>query len=163
VTVKEPEPAKERTLHMLVGSIKVIKIKGLEKNAWTIADEDIAELIGNKLNKVKAVKTGETVLTTTKDGKEYKILLTVEDITLSGNGLTRKNTNKNKYDLEMKTGESTQISYAYVTQPFFFKSNKPEVAFIDENGWINALGKGTVKFTAKVDGKTITVTVKVKK
>ncbi|MCR5249243.1 MAG: hypothetical protein K6E50_01405 [Lachnospiraceae bacterium] len=44
-------------------------------------------------------------------------------------------------------------------QPVVFKSSKPEIAFIDEGGYVVARSKGKAKFTTKVNGKAITITV----
>ena len=41
----------------------------------------------------------------------------------------------------------------------YFKSSKPDSAFIDENGKVSARTKGKSKFTAKVNGTTITINV----
>jgi len=65
----------------------------------------------------------------------------------------------NKYTLTIKSGESTQLDFAAVEQAVVFKSSKPESAFIDENGLVSARTAGKSKLTAKINGKTITVTV----
>ena len=46
-------------------------------------------------------------------------------------------------------------------QPVIFKSSKPDIAFMDENGQVVARRKGKAKFTAKINGKTITINVTV--
>ena len=108
---------------------------------------------------MKALAVGETVLTATvADGTEYKVYLTVEDITLSGDGLGSTKS-KNKYKLTLKPGDRTQLTFANVKQQVDFKSSKPDIAFVDENGLVTAFKSGKCKFTAKVDGKTITVDV----
>lgn len=53
------------------------------------------------------------------------------------------------------------LSFASMDQPVVFKSTKPDIAFMDENGNVEARSKGKGKFTAKINGKTITITVKV--
>ena len=157
VTVKESQTAKERTLHILVGGSKTITIPGLKKKpVWSSANENIATF---DKSKVKALAVGETVLTATvADGTEYKVYLTVEDITLSGDGLGSTKS-KNKYKLTLKPGDRTQLTFANVKQQVDFKSSKPDIAFVDENGLVTAFKSGKCKFTAKVDGKTITVDV----
>ncbi|MBR5421570.1 MAG: leucine-rich repeat protein [Lachnospiraceae bacterium] len=166
VTVKEPEVAKERTLHMVVGATKSLSIKGVKKPAWSSASENVAKFVTK--NKVKAETVGETVLTATaKDGTEYRVHLFVEDITLSGEGLapvTKKNGKivANKYTLMLKAGETTELGFTAISQPVAFTSSKPESAFIDADGHVVARKAGTSKFTTKIDGKTITITVVVK-
>ncbi|MBP5609477.1 MAG: hypothetical protein J6X66_14570 [Lachnospiraceae bacterium] len=44
-------------------------------------------------------------------------------------------------------------------QPVVFKSSKPDIAFMDENGKVTARRKGKAKFTTKIDGKTVTINV----
>ena len=157
VTVKEAVIAKERTMHILEGKTKNLSIKGVKKPVWSSADEDTASF--TKKNKLTAHKAGETILTaTTEDGTEYKVHLYVEDVTLSGDGLTPAK-GKNKYNLTLKAGESTEFAFASVDQAVVFKSSKPDSAFIDENGKVFARAKGKSKFTTKVNGKTITVNV----
>ncbi len=162
VSVKEAVPAKERTLHMAVGAKKNLSIKGVKNPLWSSADEEIASFDKKKLT---ANKAGETTLTATAaDGTEYLVHLFVEDLSLSGEGLapqTKKNGRliANKYTLTIKAGESTELSFDAVDQAVLFKSSKPDSAFIDENGKVTACAAGRSKFTAKVDGKTITVTV----
>ena len=157
VTVKEAVIAKERTLHILEGKTKNLSIKGVKKPVWSSADEDTASF--TKKNKLTAKKAGDTILTATAaDGTEYKVHLYVENITLSGDGLTPAK-GKNKYNLTLKAGESTELSFANVEQDVVFKSSKPDSVFIDENGKVFARAKGKSKFTTKLNGKTITVNV----
>ena len=61
----------------------------------------------------------------------------------------------------MKTGDTVELLPAKLYQPLVFKSNKSEIAYADEDGVLTARSAGTAKLTAKVNGKTITVTVKV--
>ena len=157
VTVKEAAVAKERSLHILEGKTKNLSIKGVKKPVWSSADEDTASF--TKKNKLTAKKAGDTILTATAaDGTEYKVHLYVENITLSGDGLTPAK-GKNKYNLTLKAGESTELSFANVEQDVVFKSSKPDSVFIDENGKVFARAKGKSKFTTKLNGKTITVNV----
>ena len=156
VNVKETVIAKERTLHMTAGGTKKLNIKGVKNPVWSSADEDTASFDKNKLTTKKA---GETILTaTTEDGTEYKVHLFVEDITLTGDGLTPAK-GKNKYTLKLKAGGSMGLTFASVDQAVVFKSSKPDSAFIDENGKVEARTKGKSKFTTKLNGKTITVNV----
>ena len=69
---------------------------------------------------------------------------------------------KNKYALTIAAGQKLAISFTDIDQPVIFKSSKPETAFIDEDGNIEARSIGKGKFTAKVTGNMITIRVKVK-
>ena len=131
-------------------------IKGVKDLTWSSADEETASF---DKNKVTAKKAGETVLTATAaDGTEYKVHLFAEDITLSGEGLAPAK-GKNKYTLKLKAGATTELSFASVDQAVVFKSSKPDSAFIDENGKVSARVAGKSKFTAKINGKTISISV----
>nr|MCR4642806.1 hypothetical protein [Lachnospiraceae bacterium] len=65
-------------------------------------------------------------------------------------------------------GGTASFKLTGITQDVVFKSSKSSVAFVsplpeeDGNYMITARGKGTAKLTAKVNGKSITITVKVK-
>ena len=161
VKVIEKVPAKERTVHMLVGASRKIKIKNVSKATWSSADEKIAYI--NKESKVIAKNPGETILTATdnKTRNKYKVNLIVEDITLRGEGLEKASAGSanRKYTLKIKAGETTELSFAVVEQNVIFKSNKPEIAIIDENGLLTARAPGKSTLTAKCYGKTITVKV----
>ena len=165
-TVKVSEKSvvpQNRTMHLTVaGSAKSIKVKvpGVKKLDWKSASENIATI---KNNKVKAENPGVTVLTASANGLEYTIDLFAEDISLSSDytGFAKAK-GANKYTLKIKKGEKIRIAAdASLDQDAVFKSSKPMVAFIDENGNVEARSKGSGKFTAKINGKTVTVSVKV--
>ncbi len=86
----------------------------------------------------------------------------VENIGLSGDGLVPAK-GKNKYTLKLKAGESTELAFASVEQAVVFRSTKPDSAFIDENGKVDARTAGNSKFIARADGKTVTISVVVEK
>lgn len=46
-------------------------------------------------------------------------------------------------------------------QPVLFKSSKDKIAFVDENGLIEARAEGSAVISAKVNGKKITIKVNV--
>ena len=95
---------------------------------------------------------------------EYRVNVTVEDPTIEGSVAKKPY----KLNIEnMTTGSTQAIRLKDIDQDVVFKSNKSNVAFIstkpNEDGeyLITARGKGTAKITAKVNGKTLTITVKV--
>ncbi len=157
ITVKETAVAKSRTLHVNVGGSKTISVRGLKK--WESADASIAEM-NKKGNKVKAKKAGKTTLTASANDIGYTIVFYAEDITVTGDMV--KAGKKNRYTIEgLKIAKDTKIALPGVKQDVVFKSSKPDVAFIDEEGKIVARSKGTAKLSTRINGKTITVTVKV--
>ncbi len=157
VKVKEDVVAEERTLHMTVSGKKTISIKGLKKVTWVSDDETIVSVA--KKNKLTALATGETVLRTEYEGKEYRIRVYVEDPTITTNVI--QNSGKNKYKLTLASGASAAIEFASVNQTVIFRSSKGETAYVDTDGTIVANRPGKAKLTAKVNGKTITITVTV--
>ncbi len=165
-TVKVTEKnivATERTMHVISGgkpktiNVKVPKVKKLD---WKSASENIAFV--NK-NKVTGKAPGETVLSASANGVEYTIRLFSEKIDLSSaDSRFAKAKGADKYTLTLKKGDKIRIDTdASLDQAAVFKSTKPMVAFIDEDGNVEARSKGSGKFTTKLNGKTITITVKV--
>ena len=158
VSVKESTAAAKRTMHLNVTASKSISLKGLKKVTWSSADTSIAAL-NPKGNKVTAGKAGNTVLSTSVNGVGYEIDFYAEDITVTGEGVAAGK--PNKYTVNLAKGGSTDLEFAFVDQAVVFKSSKPDVAFVDENGHVVARSKGTSKLTAKINGKSVTVTVNV--
>ncbi len=142
---------------MTLHAKKTISIKGVKKITWVSDDEGTVSV--KKKNKITANAIGETVVRTEYEGKEYRIKVYVEDPTITSKSI--QNAGKNKYKLTLSSGATTDIEFASVVQPVIFKSNKGEVAYVDADGTIVTNRKGTAKLTAKVNGKTITITVKV--
>ncbi len=156
VSVKESETAKTRTMHAVVGASKPISVKGVKK--WESSDPEVAEM-NKKGSKVTAKKAGVAKLTASANDVDYTIDFYAEDITVSGEKVTPGKTNK--YSIALNAGESTTISLPGVEQDVIFKSSKPDSAFIDEDGNVYARSAGKSKFTAKLNGKTITISVTV--
>ena len=159
VTEKNVVP-KERTLHMVVGQPKTVKLAGLKNYEWNSSDNAIVSV---KKNKFTAKAVGNTEVTATVGEDTYTVTVYVEDLTVNGAEAAK---GKNKYTLDLNVGVSGEpvamLSFDdSLAQPVVFKSNKPDVAFVDEDGYVYTRNTGKAKFTAKVDGKTITITVKV--
>jgi len=152
VKVSQKSIPEKRTLHINVGESKKITIK--KKKVSLLADDTtIVECNGNK---VKALKMGETKLTYYID-QAYTVEVFVEDIIIKN--LTPSK--KNKYTLSLNVGETKEIEFACLYGNYCFKSSKNECAYVDANGVIHALKSGTCKLTTKINGKTVTITVKV--
>ena len=163
VTVKESVTPLERTIHLTKDSAKpVLKIQGVKKVDWKSASDDVAKVEKNKVKAGKAA--GNTVLTASANGLEYKINVFVEDPAVSMSdavGVSFETKSATKYEVVIPKGKEVTLSCASMDQPVVFKSTKPDIAFVDENGNVKARSKGKGKFTAKINGKTITITVKV--
>ena len=148
---------------MVKGSTKTISIKGFKNPEWVIPDNSNVSLI--KKNKIKAGDTpGKTTITaySEKLGRMYTIDVYVEDLTLSDtSNLVQAEKGKNKYKLTITAGEITQLLLS-ASQPIIMRSNKPDIAFVDDGGRLTARSAGKCKLTARLDGKTITLNVEVK-
>ena len=99
------------------------------------------------------------MLRTEFDGKEYIIKVFVENPEITTAGIT--SAGKNKYKLELAPGGSAKIEFTAIDQPVVFKSNNGETAYVDADGTIKANKAGKAKLTAKINGKTVTITVTV--
>ncbi len=62
----------------------------------------------------------------------------------------------------MSVGAMKQFKINNVYQTLNYKSNKPKVAFVDENGYVYARKTGKAVISAKVNGKTYKITITVK-
>ena len=148
IKVSESTPKLHRTLHVNLGKSKSIKIKGLNKAEWVPAEEDIVKIQKNKV-------TGKNIGNTTLSFGEYTVDVFVEDPSIAGSSKPYAQT------LNMKAKTEETITLKKVDQPVFFKSSKPHIAWVDEDGVIHARSKGTAKLMAKINGKSIKITVKV--
>ncbi|MBP5609487.1 MAG: Ig-like domain-containing protein [Lachnospiraceae bacterium] len=163
IKVSESEAAAERTLHLSKGSKKTVNIKGLRKVEWESSEASVVSV--SKKNKLKAEAVGTAELSTVYDGKTYIIHVTVEDPVFITEGIRGS---KNKYSVSMKVADVKQLDLKAPgfdkpdTRQLAFKSSKPSVAFIDEQGRLIAIGKGKTKLTAKINGKNVTLSVTVK-
>ncbi|MBR6258130.1 MAG: Ig-like domain-containing protein, partial [Lachnospiraceae bacterium] len=169
VSVKEPSAVKERTLHLSTDGSKSVKLSGVKKTVWDYAEgttEEEKAIVSLKGAKITGKKAGIVTLVAKDAMTSYIMTVKVDDpaiILLHEEDKYDLAKNKgNKYTLTIAAGQKITLSYADVDQPVIYKSSKPEIAFIDENGNIEARGKGKAKFTAKVNGKAITISVNVK-
>ena len=169
VSVKEPGAVKERTLHLSVKGYKSVKLTGVKKTNWEYAEgstEEEKAVVDIKNAKITGLKAGTVTLVAKDEMTSYKMTVKVDDPSITPvheeDKYDLKSTGKNKYALTIAAGQKLALSFTDIDQPVIFKSSKPETAFIDENGNIEARSIGKGKFTAKVNGKTITISVKVK-
>lgn len=153
VSVSAPE---ERTLHMNLKDKKTIKLYGV-KGAVNFTSEDPTIASADK-NKITANAVGETTLTAEYENFTYSFKVYVEDYSISDTSFSGKSGN---YSIKMKAGETKAFEFNKSYQPVELKSNKCSVAYIDEEGVIHARSKGTAKCSAKINGKTVKLTITV--
>ena len=153
-TVHVDEPL-EKELHINVGGKKAFKLNGIKKQPdWNIEDATIA----SKDNKGKIIgaKAGETTMTGICENFEYTVKVFVENPALSGADGKPYN-----YSITIKKGETKELMSDGVYQPIAFKSNKSHIAFLGIDGKLYGRTKGSANITAKVNGKTVKLKVKV--
>ena len=157
ITVKVSAPM-TRIIHMNIGDSKTIKFYGTKsKLLWKSTNSSILQITGNKL---KSLNTGTTTLTTKYENFDYKVVVYIEDPTLTTAGLTGKNSN---YKLTLTEGSSVILTTKKAYQNILFRSNNNDIAFVDEAGVLIARSGGKANITAKINGKTIKIVLTVVK
>ena len=161
VKVTEPEPLKEREIHVNLNVSKSITVKGVKISEWTVPDPD-KEHVSVKKTKVTAKTAGEYILTG-KDKKDntYKVHLIVDDPEIKEPAFEPDAHKAGTYKYKIKTepGVSIPLEFASMDQPVFFRSGNGAVAYVDEELRLNPQEHGKCKLTAKINGKTVTISV----
>ncbi len=169
VTVKEPV---EQVQYIAKGKKKTLKFTSVKnvQGKWSSSDSSVVNV--NEKGAVTALKTGEAVITCTYNptgvegaGFTYVTRFYVEDPDMGATtGLSKVKNTSYTYNTTVGTTlplRFTQNSSYAVYQSVAFKSSKPAVAYVDECGVLHAIGSGKTKLTAKINGKTISITVNV--
>ena len=155
ITVNVSAPYRRIVTTELNKSAK-LKLYGVKGNVeWEARDEGIVRV---EKNKVTGIAKGYTILYGRVENFVYEVAVFVEDPTITTEGISKKG---NKYSLEMKEGSSVQILYGARFSSVPYRSSDCSVAYADEYGIIHARRKGSAKLSGKINGKTVTITVKV--
>ncbi len=162
----------EQVQYISAGKSKTLKFKSVKSAAatWESGNASVASV--NQKGVVVANAVGYTTISCTYRaydiegaGFTYLTRVYVENPDLSEmSGIVKE---KNKYSLVMSAGDSMPVKYTHndmyaIYQPLTYKSNKPAVAYVDENGVIHGVSAGKAKLTAKINGKTLTISVEVR-
>ena len=153
-TVDVPKPTTQ-IIHLNKGSSKTLKIYGTKGSLPWKQSNSILEYTGNK---IKGVIAGTTTLTANYENFEYKVIVYVEDPYITN---TNVYGGSSKYNVTLKSGQTVVLTHRQVYQNILYKSNKNDVAFIDEAGVLTARNRGKATVTGKVNGKKITINVTV--
>ena len=154
-TIEVQEPATQ-IIHLNEGASKTIKLYGTKGNlSWTASDTSVVKITGNK---IQGLKYGETTLTTKYENIDYTVEVYVEDPVITAEGLTG---NYPTYTLAIKKGQTVILGIDQVYQDVIFKSNKNNIAFMNEDGVISARNTGKAVMTTKINGKKVTLNVNV--
>ena len=150
IVVSEPVT---RVVHLNVNKSKTIKIYGT-KGALEWIGETNGLQINN--NKIKALSAGTRTITAQYENFEYKVVVYAEDTSIITTEISGAYP---KYTLQMKVGQTVTITEKAVYQNILYRSNKNNIAFVNEAGVITARSKGSAIITAKANGKKITIKV----
>ena len=164
VTVKESKAAENRTLHITMGEkAKKLPLKGVKNPDWkTVSANDADKIEIKKGKNIKGLKSGSVSLNAAGSGSaSCKATVYVEDPTLKIDGI--KSEGKNKYSLEMSEWKNKLIEFESVHQDVLFLSNNAEIVHDTGHGLLVPTKEGKAKLKAKINGKTVTITVTVKK
>lgn len=165
VTVNEPAT---QVIYLNKGQKTTLKYYGVtnKKALWSVKSGSGA--VVDTKGVVTATEYGKNEINCSYNpyatgGFIYKTIVYVESPELKTDA-TLKNKNKKtdgKYVLELKPGATYQLKFQNIHQKPFFKSSKTNVAYVDENGVIHAVSTGKTNITAKINGKTVTVYLKI--
>ncbi len=158
ITVAEPAPT---VLHMSVKSNKKIKPYGVSgKVQWK---SDNTTVVSTDTKRIMANATGCAHLTYEYGNFTYKMTVYVEDLSLEAEelygGKVSLTKSGKKYKLTMKKGSTGMLKMKGVSQKILFKSSDDSKAFVDEAGIVSARNTGKTKLSAKLNGKTISISV----
>ena len=124
----------------------VAYVKVLAEAVPTAANiKDYAEIVKNKITGLSA---GITTLTAKYENFDYKVIVYVENPVVAANGVTGFYP---KYTINMSVGQTVVLKELKTYQNVLYRSNKNEIAFVDEAGVLTARRSGTATITAKVN------------
>ena len=147
-----------RIVHMNKNTSKTLSMYGTKGTLdWKASKENIVKI--NAKNRIRGTETGKTELSANYGKFTYRVVVYVEDPSLTTGGLTGKYPN---YKLNMKAGDAVLLQPVKTYQPMIFKSSNKNAAIADESGVVYARKKGKAKLTAVVNKKTVTVSLTVK-
>ena len=186
IRVNVSAPA-EHVLHLNVNSAKSLKLYGVKGSLNWCEDteggagvpESLMASTGNgsgimefgdkvvkyQSGKFTGLKSGAVTLKANDGNFDHILKIYVEDPSVNG-----LDGNAYNYSVRMKAGENKTFTLPGVMQDVTFISNKTSVAFAspaDTDGnlayVISARGSGSAKISAKINGKAVTINVKVTK
>ena len=130
------------------------------KIVWSSSNSKVARVDSN--GKVTAVSEGTAIITVYTAGNQETCTVTVEaprttDIKLSQNSITLKVTPADKTTASYEL--TATVTPASSIEPVYWSSSNKDIATVDSNGKIKAVGKGEVTITATSGTKSDTCKV----
>ena len=127
-----------------------LKVKGASKKVtWSTSDKNIAKV--DKNGKVTGVKKGTATITAKVEHKNITCKVTVTKPEIS------------KTSAKIYLGGTTNLKVTDTKSTVTWSTSDKSIATVNKNGKVTGKKSGTVTITAKVDGKKLKCTVKVKK
>jgi len=141
-----------KSVTILKNKTYVIKLSGTKKKAtWKTSKSSVARFVAknNTAVKVKATKTGKSVVSAKVGNKTYKCTVTVVDPKLS------------KTKLTVRVGNTSALKVTGGSGKITWKSGNTSIAAINAKGTVTAKKAGTVKVTATQNKKKLTCVITV--
>ncbi|MCR5475357.1 MAG: Ig-like domain-containing protein [Lachnospiraceae bacterium] len=161
VTITVHAVSSKENTYITKGKRETVKFAFVKnsKAAWDSSDKSIISDFKN--GSIKGASVGSSKISCTYEGFEFNTLAYVEDPEFNTDNKLVKN--GTKYTMTLNAGELyNRVTLKNVYQTVNFKSSKPAVAFIDENGVIYARNAGKTNITTSINGKTIKISLIVK-
>ncbi len=137
-----------------------IKFAFVKNNAakWETSNTAVIPSVTN--GKIRGTAVGSSNIGCTYKDFKFNTLVYVEDPEFNTDDKLKLD--KNKYVMTLKEGSVyNRVTMKNVFQTTVYKSSKPAVAFIDENGVIYARSKGKTNISTKINGKTFKIALTV--
>ena len=129
------------------GSKVKLKVEGTkDKATWSSNNTSVATVDSN--GKVTARGYGKAMITATENGSSVSTEIRVLEMQSS--------------ELELTTGENHSLSVLGTNSDIKWRTLNSNVVTVDDNGLVTAVGAGTTKVIAEVDGKQIRSIITVK-
>ena len=149
IKVENPKFSATTTTVAVKGTM-ALKITGASKKAkWYSSDKSIATV--DKNGKVTGVKEGTVKITAKVEHKEITCTVKVENPKLS------------KTSAKIYLGGVTKLEVSGTSDTVTWSTSDKSVAKVSKDGSVTGVGKGTATITAKVGGRSLKCTIKVKK
>ncbi len=127
-----------------------LKVKGASKKVtWSTSDKNIAKV--DKNGKVTGVKKGTVTITAKVEHKNITCKVTVTKPEIS------------KTSAKIYLGGTTNLKVTDTKSTVTWSTSDKSIATVNKNGKVTGKKEGTATITAKVDGKKLKCTVKIKK
>lgn len=129
------------TVELEVGQTEKLKVSGIfQKTTWATSDQEVATVSDNGI--VTGIAPGTATITATSKGFGFRGKTTIRQYTVI---VTAPKENEK---IEVKVGESYQLSFTTNRGSVTWKSSDPEVAQVNKRGLVTGIREGEAIITA---------------